>query len=131
MNWTKAFISGIVGGIAVWVYNFLTHGLIMANTYKKYEVFRQDASMGSYAVVTILVGIAGGLLFAKTRAIWAEGIKGGMTFGFFVGLVAFFNQFYGSLMYEGVPYHLSWCWGGIVLIGWLVFGAVVSLIYKK
>ncbi len=131
MNWSKAFISGIVGGIALWVYNFLMHGLIMANTYAKYDAFRQDANPVWFVVVTVLVGIAAALLFAKTRAIWAEGIKGGMTFGFFLGLVAFFNQFYSSLMYEGVPYHLSWCWGGIVMIGWLVYGAVASLIYKK
>jgi hypothetical protein len=131
MNWTKAFIAGVVGGIALWVYNFLMHGLIMANTYTKYEVFREDANPIWFVVVTLAVGITGALLFAKTRTVWAEGIKGGLTFGFFVGLVAFFYQFYNVLMFEGFPYHLSWCWGGIIMIGWLVYGAVASLIYKK
>ena len=131
MNWTKTFITGIVGGIVLWVYNFLMHGLIMAKTYEKYAVFRQDASPLWFAVVTLLIGITGAILFAKTRAVWAEGIKGGLTFGFFVGLVAFFYQFYNVLMYEGFPCHLSWCWGGIIMIGWLVYGSVASLIYKK
>jgi hypothetical protein len=131
MNWTKAFITGIVGGIVLWVYNFLMHGLIMAKTYEKYVAFRQDANPVWFVVVSVFVGIAIALLFAKTRAVWAEGIKGGLTFGFFGGLVAFFYQFYSSLMYNGVPYHLSWCWGGIVMIGWLIFGAVASMIYKK
>jgi hypothetical protein len=56
--------------------------------------------------------------------------KGGMTFGFWLGLVAFFATFYNPLIFQGFPYFLSWCWGAITLIGWLVYGAIVGAMYK-
>ncbi len=33
MNWTKIFIGGGLGGVAVWLYSFLMHGVIQAGTY--------------------------------------------------------------------------------------------------
>ena len=132
MNWVKIIITGFVGGIATWAYSSLVHGFIMAKTYTKYEVFRQEMSSPLYFIlVSVMVALMGTMLFAKSRSAWAEGLKGGVMFGFFLGLVAFFSQFWSPLVFEGFPYHLSWCWGGINLIGWMVFGAVAGLLYKK
>ncbi len=131
MNWMKVIFTGIVGGIVVWLYNFLMHSLIMAKTYEKHEIFRDDASPVFFVLATVFIAFAGAFLFAKTRASWADGLKGGITFGFFVGLIIFFYQFLHVLIIEGFPYHLSWCWGGIELMGWLVFGAVAGLLIKK
>ncbi len=131
MNWVKVFITGIVGGVVVWLYNFLMHGLIMARTYEKYEIFRDDASPVFFVLAMVFIAISGALLFAKTRNSWADGLKGGITFGFFVGLIIFFSQFMNVLVFKGFPYHLSWCWGGIELIGWLIFGFVAGLLIKK
>ena len=52
-------------------------------------------------------------------------------FGFWLGLVAFFSPFYDSLVIEGFPYFLSWCWGGANLISLVIFGAVIGAIYKS
>ncbi len=131
MNWIKIIITGVVGGVVIWVYNFLMHGLIMGKTYEKYEVFRMDGSPVYFVLVMVLIAFFGALLFAKTRSSWADGIKGGIIFGLFIGLFLFFYQFMNVLVIEGFPYHLSWCWGGIVLIGWVVFGAVAGLLIKK
>lgn len=133
MNWIRALIAGVVGGIIVWVYNFLVHGFIMSATYEKFDVFAvaPEPNRIWFVVVAITIGIAGGLLFAKSRASWGEGVKGGVMFGFWLGLVSFFAQFYNPLVFKGFPYFLSWCWGGITLIGWMIFGAVVAVIYKE
>ena len=56
---------------------------------------------------------------------------GGVTFGFFLGLVAYFTNFYNPLVIEGFPYYLSWCWGAINVISFLVLGAVLGLMMKK
>jgi hypothetical protein len=129
MDWTKALITGVVGGVVLTAYNFFMHGVIMANAYTKHTLFRQDqANPLWFLLVAVMLGIFGALLFAKTRDSWAAGLKGGLTFGFWLGMVAFFFQFYSPLIYEGFPYHLSWCWGGINLIGWMVFGAVAGMI---
>ena len=71
------------------------------------------------------------VLFAKTRDSWGDGFMGGATFGFHVGLVVFFLQFYPALVIEGFPYYLSWCWGGIDLIGFTILGGMLGLLYKK
>ncbi|RMF64715.1 MAG: hypothetical protein D6743_09005 [Calditrichaeota bacterium] len=131
MNWSKAVIAGVVGGIVVSIYNFVMHGVIMGSTYSKYSAFtQQEANPVWFFVVAIAIGIAGAMLFAKSRTTWGAGVKGGITFGFFVGLIAFFAQFYSPLVINGFPYFLSWCQGGIALIGWMVYGAVFSLLYK-
>lgn len=133
MNWMKAVIAGVVGGIAVNLYSWLMHGIIMSATYTKYDtVFTQgDGSPLPFFAIAITVGIAGGILFAKTRSSWAEGLMGGATFGFYLGLVSFFSQFYNALVIADFPYYLSWCWGGISLGGWVLFGVVASLLYKE
>jgi hypothetical protein len=130
MNWSKALISGVVGGVAVAVYNAVTHGFIMAGEYAKVAHFRADASPVWFVVLAILAGAVAGILFAKSRASWAAGPKGGMAFGLWLGLIAFLMAFYLPLTQKDFPYYLTWCMGSIDLIGWIVFGAVVGAMNK-
>jgi hypothetical protein len=133
MSWSKAVIAGVVGGIVVTIANFVIHGFIMAATYAKYPIFQveEPASEVYFPVVAIFIAVPAAILFALTRESWAAGIKGGVTFGFFVGMISFFSQFYNPLVLEGFPYYLSWCWGGINLIGFLILGAVLGMMIKK
>ena len=131
MQMNKALIAGVVGGIALAVYEFIMHGLIMGNTYQALpQTFRQDANAIWFPIVAIVVGAAAGVLFGKTRSVWGEGAKGGMTFGFWFGLAVAFTNFYAPLTINGFPYYLAWCWWGITLLGWVVYGAVAGLMYK-
>ncbi len=131
MNWSKAVVAGLAGGVVNAVYEFIMHGMIMGNTYKSLpQVFRQDANPMWFTVIAILMGVAGGLLFARTRGSWAAGAKGGMIFGVFVGLISFLSMFYSPLTVPGFPYYLTWCMGGIGFIEWVIFGAVAGSIYK-
>lgn len=109
------------------------HGMLMANTYRRYtpEVFREDDNMMWFIVIPLLLGIAGALAFAKSRAAWGAGPKGGAVFGFWIGLIAFVANFYTPLIYAGYPYFLTWCTGGIMLIGWMLTGAVFGALYKS
>jgi hypothetical protein len=133
MNWSKTITAGVVGGIVMTLVNYVMHGIIMAGAYTKSpEVFRQDdAGVHYFSLVGIMVAIMAAILFDKTRAVWADGVMGGVTFGFYVGLVGFFTHFYQPLTIEGFPYHLSWCWGGITLIAFVILGAVFGLMMKK
>ncbi|MDZ7290379.1 MAG: hypothetical protein ONB44_11870 [candidate division KSB1 bacterium] len=130
MQWSKAIIAGVVGGIVNAVYGFLLHGLVMGKTYQKYAVFRTDANVIWFIIIPILLGVVGALFFAKSRASWSAGMKGGITFGFWIGLIGFVANFYTPLMYAGFPYFLTWCTGTIMLIGWMVYGAVIGAMYK-
>lgn len=132
MNWTKIVVAGLVGGIVLNVADFIMHGLIMGETYARYPLFTQEqANPLWFTLIAVLIGLTAALLFARTRSAWNEGVTGGITFGFFLGLVFFFQPFYSALTLEGFPYFLSWCWGGMSMIGALILGAVLGAIYKK
>lgn len=133
MNWSKVLLAGVLAGIATWVADFVMHGILLADTYVKYsDVFTQEqASPFSFLAISLSIGITAAILFGKTRDSWAPGPKGGATYGFFLGLVAFFTPFYNSLVIDGWPYYLSWCHGGINVIDGVVGGLVLGLVYKQ
>ena len=131
MNWSRALFAGFVGGIVVNIYEFVIHGFVMTGTYMKYPVFdREPANPAWFVALAVILGVIAAIIFAKTRASWAPGPKGGLVFGFWVGLIGFFAQFYYPLVIAGFPYYLAWCMGGIALIGYLLFGVVVGAMYK-
>ncbi len=133
MSWTKALLAGVAGGIVLWLAYYGMHGFIMAETYTGLpEVFTQEqANPLSFLLISVCITLAAALFFAKTRSCWKAGIAGGVTFGFWLGLVLFFQPFYDTLVVEGFPYYLAWCQGGISMIGSLLVGAVFGLIYKQ
>ncbi len=133
MNWTKILGGGLAAGVVVSLVDYLLHGVIMADTYVKYSaVFSQEqANPIWFFVVSIVIAVFFTILFAKTRDCWAAGAKGGMAFGFWLGMVAFVANFYDPLVIDGFPYYLAWCHGGIGLIGAVVGGAIVGVIIKR
>lgn len=133
MNWSKVILAGVVAGIAVWLADYVMHGIMLGNTYKEYStVFSQEeVNPFWFLAIGVAIAITAAILFAKTRNCWAAGWKGGLTFGFFLGLVSFFPSFYNSLVIADFPYYLGWCWGGIHLIEGLIGGSLLGAIYKR
>jgi len=133
MNWTKIFLAGLVGGILSWLADFVMHGMILAGIYTEFSgVFTQtQANPLWFLLIAVLMGFFASLLFAKTRDCWAGGWKGGATFGFYLGLVFFFAQFYSTLVIDGFPYFLSWCQGGAALISATIMGLGIGLVQKN
>lgn len=133
MNWTKILIAGVVGGVLTTIADFVLHGVILASTYVKYpEVFSQtQASPFYFLAIALFISFFAAVLFAKTRKCWADGWSGGATFGFYLGLVFFFTQFYSALVIDGFPYFLSWCHGGSALIATVVMGLGLGLVLKN
>ncbi len=131
MNMKKALVIGMAGGVVLWLYNFVMHGVIMANTYMGNPVFRQDPSNPLwFLLIEVCMASAWAMIFVKTRSAWADGPMGGATLGFLGGLIGFFAQFINPLVISDFPYYLAWCWGGIVLIGWVLLGVVAGMMYK-
>lgn len=133
MNWTRIVLAGVVAGIVAFFANFVMHGMLLADTYKKYtDAFSQvQVSPFKFLAVALAVNICVAILFGRTRASWAAGVKGGLTFGLFLGLAQFFTHFYNPLVIGGFPYYLGWCWGGIGVISGLLTGAVLGAIVPR
>jgi hypothetical protein len=133
MNWSRIVMGGVAAGIVGWLADFVMHGIILGGTYKKYpEVFSQTAANPMYFLaISLAIWIMTAILFAKTRASWAAGWKGGSTFGFFLGLAVFFSNFIYPLVIDGFPYYLGWCWGGTGLICAVVAGAALGAVIQR
>ena len=132
MSWWKTLLGGVLGGLAMMLVDFVAHGVILADTYRRYpDVFEQeDGGPMWFTLICVLIGVALAILFAKTRRSWAGGLAGGAAFGFLAGGVQFFTNFFDALVYDGFPYYLAWCHGTIDLIAFTVAGAVLGLTIK-
>jgi hypothetical protein len=133
MNWTRIALAGVASGLVTWISDFVQHGMVMAPTYKRLStVFTQtEANPAWFLLVAVAISMTAALLFARTRGSWAAGWKGGLSFGFFLGLVIFFQRFFDPLVVDGYPYYLAWCQGGISMIDSLLAGAVIGSIVKS
>ena len=133
MNWMKTLIAAVVGGVAMWLTSFVLHGLVMGNTYMKYpDVFSQEQTNPLlFLLVEFLIAVPAAVIFARTRGCWSAGVVGGLTFGFWLGLVGSFAQLFSPLVMEGFPYYMGWCWFGINLIVSLALGAVFGIMIRR
>jgi hypothetical protein len=133
MNWTRVFMGGLAAGIVTWLSDFVQHGIVMRDTYIRLkDVFSQiPVNPAWFLLVSFTICLAMSALFARTRGSWAGGFRGGLQFGFYVGLVAAFQGFYNPLVIDGFPYYLAWCQGGITMIDALLAGAVLGAIVKS
>jgi hypothetical protein len=132
MNWTRTALAGVAAGIVTWLSDFVLHGIVMAPTYRRLsQVYSQtQVNPAWFLLVSLTICFMAALLFARTRGSWAPGWTGGLGFGFFLGLVVFFHDFYNPLVIDGFPYYLSWCQGGISMIDSLLAGVVIGSIVK-
>jgi hypothetical protein len=133
MNWMRIALAGLAAGVVTWLSDFVLHGLVMGPTYMRLdEVYTQTAANPLwFLLISVTIAFMAALLFARTRGSWAPGWKGGLTFGFFLGLVIYFQRFFDPLVIEGFPYYLAWCQGGISMIDSLLAGTVIGSIVKS
>ncbi len=133
MNWTRTIVTAVVGGVVMWLASGLLHGVVMGGTYTRYpDVFTQEATNPLFfLLIEVLIALPAAVIFAKTRASWAPGVAGGVTFGFWLGLVGSFAQHFSPLVLEGFPYYLGWCWFGISMIVTLLMGATFGLMIRR
>jgi len=133
VNWTRIALGGLAAGIVTWLSDFVFHGIIMKDTYIRLsQVFSQkEVNPAWFLLVSLTISLTMSALFARTRGSWAAGLRGGLQFGFYAGLVISFQGFYNPLVIDGFPYYLSWCQGGISMIDALLAGAVLGAIVKS
>lgn len=129
---TRTIVAAVVAGIAVMVFSFVMHGMILGNTYMEHDVFtKEEANPVWFLVIEVAIAFTAALLFVKTRSTWGDGAKGGAVFGFYIGLLSFFPPFFNSLIFEGFPYFLGWCWGSINLMQGVLIGTVLGAMIKN
>ncbi len=128
----RVLLAGLAGGVVMWLVSFVLHGVIMGSTYMKYpDVFSPESGNPLwFLVIEILIAVPAAVIFGRTRASWAHGVGGGMAFGFWLGLIGSFAQFFSPLTIAGFPYYMAWCWWGMNLLTSLALGATLGAMLR-
>lgn len=133
MNVKRYVIAVIAVFIFTFAYDFVVHGVLLADTYKSLgNLWRPEADMQALmplmAVAQIL--LAAIFTFIFTRHYEGNGVGEGLRYGLYAGLLLGAPQV-ASYVWMPVPVSLTATWvGGVVLWG-ILAGIVVSLVYKE
>ncbi len=131
MNTKRYFLALLVTFIAVFIVDFITHGILLMDLYEKTaQLWRpQEEYLMPYMLISQLTFTAV-FVCIFTRNYEAKGIGEGLRFGFYIGLLlATLNI--GVYSYMPIPFALMVAWIVASLAKGLIMGAVTSLVYKK
>jgi hypothetical protein len=133
MNMPRFILAALAAFVAMMVFNFLWHGLLLESMYKAtMSLWRPQDQMEEFfpwaAGITLAIGIALTLLFSRNYE--EKGIGEGIRFGFYAGLLIGLLQA-GIYPYLAIPLSLAGAWfiGG--MLQGMVAGVTISLVYKR
>ncbi len=134
MNVKKYALATLAVGVACNIYDFVVHEFILSNgIYSRMSTFFNQYA--SIAVLVIGVFVAAAVfvwVYDRVQNSFDAGIKGGVTFGLFAGvLINFPTWIMSHILITGFTYELAWTWA-IAGMGWsLLAGAVAGLVYQR
>lgn len=134
MNVKKFALATVIVGIAVNIYDFVVHGLILSNLiYTQMSSFlRQDMSMVALVVADFVGAAVFVWVYDRVRNSFDAGVKGGVTFGLFAGiLINFPTWIISHSLITGFTYELAWTWTIAGIVWCLIGGAIASLVYQR
>lgn len=133
MNVKRYFIAVIAVFVFTFAYDFVVHGILLADTYKSLEsLWRPEAEMQALmplmAAAQLLLALIFTFLF--TRNYEGGGVGEGLRYGLYAGLLLAAPQI-ASYVWMPVPVSLTAIWVGGVILWGILAGIVVSLVYKE
>ncbi len=133
MNVKRYVITVIAVFVFTFAYDFVVHGVLLADTYKSLEnLWRPEAEMQALmplmAVAQLLLALI--FTFIFTRNYEGNGIGEGLRYGLYAGLLLAAPQV-ASYVWMPVTASLTAIWVGSVIVWGILAGIVVSLVYKE
>jgi hypothetical protein len=134
MRLQKILLAALAAGIAVNIYDFLVHDVLLQGPLYSHltSFFRPDASVPLLAVTDFVTALVFVWVYDRVQGAFPAGPKGGATFGLYAGvLVGFPTWIMCNLLITGFTYELAWVWT-VVGLGWgLVAGACAGWVYGR
>jgi hypothetical protein len=134
MNTKKYLIAALAVGVALNVYDFVAHGLVLSGMFysKLTSLLRQDAPMHWFIIGDFVAGFVFVWVYDRMYGSFGGGPKAGVTFGLYAGILATFpGILFNHLVIANFPYGLAWAWTIVGIIGAIIAGAVAGALYKK
>ncbi len=133
MNAKKFIIASIAVTIFIMAFDFLVHGIIMADTYEQTaSLWRPQEEMKNHMIWMILgqIIMSFGFVALFTKAFKRGGLAEGAVFGLLLAIL-----FIGTnlIMYAVAPYTMNmviqWSIGGTIQL--ILAGVITALIFKN
>jgi hypothetical protein len=90
------------------------------------EVSKLWESVGDLFVALVLV-----MMYDRVRGAFSAGLKGGLVYGFYAGLLTHFPTWLFMTVYAGWPYRPVWHLTLVLILVTMVSGALIGLVYEK
>lgn len=118
--------TGLVVGVAVNLYDYVVHGLLLAGPfYSKVALMRPEPALSRLILADFVAAFVFVWVFQRVRSCFAPGAAGGVIFGLYAGvLVNFPTWFVSHLLLRGFSNRLAGVW---ILTG-VVWGALAGAI---
>ena len=131
MNTKRYFLAVLATFVAIFVVDFIIHGILLTDMYMKTaQLWRsQEEYLMPYMLISQLTFTAV-FVFIFTRNYKGKGIGEGLRFGFYIGLL-FATMNIGMYSYMPIPLALVGAWIVASIVKGLIMGAITSLVYKK
>jgi hypothetical protein len=131
MDFKKFLAIGIAVGVAENVIDFFVHGKLLADLYT-HPPFRQDIRFGWMILSDFVAAFVFAWFYLAVAGSFAPGVPGGATMGFYTGVLLIFPAaILMHLMFEGIPYYLSWIWIFYTVAWYICAGAIAGAINRR
>jgi len=130
----RFWVAVLVGGVVMNIVDTIFQGFLFAGPiYQRYSgLFRQDESLMPFYILGDFVAVlVVAWLYLKVRGSFETGMKGGMLFGLYVGVVMSFPAYhFTQLTIDGFPYWVAWIFTVYGVLWGVVVGAVLGKILE-
>ncbi|MFA6540125.1 MAG: hypothetical protein WCT99_00840 [Bacteroidota bacterium] len=128
----KIIYSSIAVFIAMNVFDFIVHGVILDSAYKETQaLWRPD--MQSLMWVYTIISLVGAFFFTFifSKGFEGKGIAEGARYGLYIGIWMSIGMAYGTYAMIAIPYSMAVQWFIYGIIEYVIYGIIVALIFGK
>jgi hypothetical protein len=133
MSVSQLLIVAVAVGIAVNLYDYLVHGILLQGPlYSHLTIMRPTVSIWKLVLLDFVAALVFVWVFQRVRASFGPGARGGAVFGLYAAiLVNFPTWLFSHLLQRGFTTQLALAWT-VVGLGWgLVAGAVAGAVGER
>jgi hypothetical protein len=124
---SRFLVTAAAVGVAVNVYDFLVHGLLLQGPlYSHLPLMRTDMSLPLLVVTDFVAALVFVWVYQRARPSFGAGPAGGAVFGLYAGVLVNFPTWIGShLLLQGFTYGLAWAWT-LAGVAWGILAGAVA-----
>lgn len=126
----KILLGFVAVFIVMQILDFFIKNVILGSLLQSLShLWRPDMKMGIFPVIGLIVSFFFTVIYSR----WCKGtgIIEGIQYGFYVGMMIGVSFAYGSYAMLPIPYALALQWFLYTLIEFVIFGIILSLLFRK